>query len=435
VDPEALNFGQASWGTCPNGKSFQQDGLASHKGYQYVTYWDGERRLCLARRRLPDGKWEIIRFGDYRIRGNDTHNVSALGLCPGDGTIHLAFDHHGSRLHYCVSKPGAITEPETTMWAPALFGPVTSDLEKGKRIGGVTYPRFFTTPEGKLQFWFRVGGSGNGDWVLYEYDGVSGVWASLGLVVSRQGRYGSSTRRCAYMNGLHYDTEGRLHASWCWRETGGPLTNHDLCYAMSDDRGRTWLNGAGALVRRPADSTDTGPSHITVATEGIAVQRIQMRRGVYNSMTQIPDSRGRLHVMYHHMPPDAPDARSWRASKKASRYFHYWCTEDGTWHRTQLAFCGSRPKLLVDRHDNLYLFYSGDDVYGFYDLRIATASAAANWSDWHVVHQEPGPFNTQPLVDVYRAREEEVFSIYMQEKPHKNGTPTPLRIIDFKPMR
>lgn len=50
VDAEALYFTEGTWGNCVNGQSFQQDALASFHGWQYATYYDSARRVCLARR-------------------------------------------------------------------------------------------------------------------------------------------------------------------------------------------------------------------------------------------------------------------------------------------------------------------------------------------------------------------------------------------------
>jgi hypothetical protein len=150
VDPAALVYEKSAWGTCPNGKAFQQDGIASHDGRQYITWWDGQRRLCIGRRKMPYGVWEAIHFDDYRHKATDTHNVTVLGICPKNGTIHLAFDHHVHPLHYRVSEEGAATE--AVKWTAELFGPVTSKLNaNGKPLGQVTYPRFLISPEGKLQ--------------------------------------------------------------------------------------------------------------------------------------------------------------------------------------------------------------------------------------------------------------------------------------------
>ena len=55
VDSEALNLGEEKYGNARfskriNGCSFQQDAITTHKGYQYVGYYDGSRRVCIARR-------------------------------------------------------------------------------------------------------------------------------------------------------------------------------------------------------------------------------------------------------------------------------------------------------------------------------------------------------------------------------------------------
>ena len=90
---EALTI-SGRWGTFINGKSYQQMPIETYKGWQYVTYYDPQRHVCIGRRKLPDGVWELIQFKDYLFEGNDNHNVTVLGISPGDGTIHLAFDHH-----------------------------------------------------------------------------------------------------------------------------------------------------------------------------------------------------------------------------------------------------------------------------------------------------------------------------------------------------
>src|SRR3989339_381035 len=87
VDPQALIFPEGQWGTCPNGMSFQQEGLSSLGGWQFATWYDASRRLCVGRRNLPDPAWETLRFADYHLEGNDTHDVAVLGICPGDGSL------------------------------------------------------------------------------------------------------------------------------------------------------------------------------------------------------------------------------------------------------------------------------------------------------------------------------------------------------------
>lgn len=69
-------------------------------GWRYVPYYDANRHVCLARRKLRDSSWQFIRFEDYVLNHDDVHNTISVGICPKDGTIHLSFDHHNHPLYY-----------------------------------------------------------------------------------------------------------------------------------------------------------------------------------------------------------------------------------------------------------------------------------------------------------------------------------------------
>ena len=116
-----------------HGVSFQQDGVVTYKGWQYATYYRGNTSdysgmVGVARRSLPDGAWETMVLPDYIFSTRDSHNDVVIGICPGDGSIHLSFDHHGDPLNYRVSIPGVADNPTTTAWTPSLFGPVIDHL-------------------------------------------------------------------------------------------------------------------------------------------------------------------------------------------------------------------------------------------------------------------------------------------------------------------
>ena len=168
VDDSAIGF-------CPstgferfvNGTSSQQDALVTFNGWQYAVYYKSNRRLALARRQLPDGDWQIFTFA-HQLSEDDTHRVVILGISPGDGKIHLAFDHHNSPLNYMVSRADVATNPPAS-WTKNEFlgGPeeiqhfLGSDPNPGV-FDQVTYARFVTTPDEELQFFWRTGVSGNG---------------------------------------------------------------------------------------------------------------------------------------------------------------------------------------------------------------------------------------------------------------------------------
>ena len=107
---------------------------------------------------------------------------------------------------------------------------------------------------------------------------------------------------------------------------------------------------------------------------------------------------------------------------------------------------GKRPVLLVDRDDNVYLICNRNNMksrslkgaasFGAWgDLQIAAATAANKWSDWTVIFTPKGPFTGEPLLDRYRWRDEGILSVYIQQEPEQLGAASPLRVIDFNPVR
>lgn len=438
VDENALTI-DGRFGRAINGKSFQQDVLVSHNGYQYISFYDSERRVCLARRRLPSGNWNIIRFTDYDFKSNDAHNIISMGICCNDGTIHLAFDHHVDTLHYKVSKKGLANRPETMDWDASSFGPVVSELEKGKTIK-ITYPRFLQTPDGNLQFCYRRGGSGKGDRMMVDYNSNIGSWENTRQIDSGEGIFedemGQSGSRCSYPNGYDYDSEGSLHATWVWRESSQGA-NHDLAYVFSDDLGKSWKNNAGeALNEIP---------HVN--SPGIKVQSIPRVLGLMNTHGQTIDSKRRVHaIMYHCTEKTIKEAGStpgdfrWGPSE-AKRYHHYWRDTNGQWKHHELEWkVGNRPKIFADKNDNLILIYNGDPYkspkepnidIGRQDLIIAVATAKNKWKDWSIVHSAEGPFLNEMLGDKYRWSSEGVLSVIIQNTPKAVHEPSSLKVVDF----
>ena len=212
VDERALNLGDPRFGAVGyagriNGNGFQQDAVVSHKGHQYVAYYDANRRVCIARRKLPTGLWQIIRFDDYVFDNNNAHCSISLGICPGGGTIHLAFDQHNEMLNYRVSRRGVANTADDVHWHADLFGPIRSYLEKGRAIR-ITYRAFGKRRGGGLQFAYRQGSSGNGQRMLVDYDSRNGVWQHTRQIDSAEGTYGASASRSGYANGYTYGPRG-----------------------------------------------------------------------------------------------------------------------------------------------------------------------------------------------------------------------------------
>lgn len=440
VDGQVLVMSGGNWGDIINGVSFQQDAVVTHQEWQYVTYYNTALHVCIARRHLPDGPWQKVELTDYAFAGgNDSHNVISMGICPNDGTIHLSFDHHISTLHYRVSQTGVATDPNGITWGPGLFGPVRNYLEADKPVSGVTYPRFWQTPGGSLQMFYRYGGSGGGDSMLADYDAAAGIWKNTRMVVSRTGYYsdvcGSSTSRNAYLNYPGYGPDGLLHWTWVWRESAGG-TNHDICYAYSADGGYTWYNNAGPMQRMRIGTggdpkqtlldlewSQTGPKvlalPITVSSEDIIAVPMTREYSLMNQQSQAVDPQGRPHtVMYYETDKAGCDV--WAGSD----YHHYWRDHDGTWHHRMLPSArGARPKLFIRENGDAFLMFlrSGSVV-------IAAATAQSGWTDWQQIASDSlhGPYAGEGAGDLYRFREGDgILSIMAQSADT-------LRILDWQ---
>ena len=85
-----------------SGQQFQTEGIKTYKGYQYTVYYNLTRNVCIARRKMPAGKWEEVKL-PYQNAVDDAHNTISMGICENDGSIHLSYDHHNDALHYCYS--------------------------------------------------------------------------------------------------------------------------------------------------------------------------------------------------------------------------------------------------------------------------------------------------------------------------------------------
>lgn len=399
-----------AYGEGLNGLSFQQDAVLSHDGWQYVTFYNAARQVCVARRKLPSGAWRILELKDYTQSENDSHNTISMGICPQDGTLHLAFDHHDNDLHYRKSVAGLATNPDSSAWDATRFGATANQLV-GSRLTTITYPRFVTEPSGKLLMEFRIGSSGEGDSFLYEYDGTTGKWSRLGA----DSRYLDGVGNNGYINGLDYGTQGRLHVTWCWRESPDVVSNHDLLYAYSDDHGRTWKNNAGTAVGQ------TGSRYISPSTAGIAAWTIPQNSGIVNQEAQAADPQGRIHVLIR------TDSTIAGGTRKPF-HTHFWRGEDGKWTRVNTRIpsgspTGDRGKILFDKEGNAYALLPG--------FRIASASAARKWTDWKLTYVGNSTMRTmEPLYDKARLAEEGVLSVFWQEIT-TTGAAT-LRIQDFR---
>ncbi len=257
--------GEGYAATSVNTAVFRGSSIATHGNTQYISYYDPEGYVMLGKRELGTDEWTLQKT-QYKGNIKDAHNVISIGV-DGDGYLHASFDHHGHPLRYAKSvAPGSLELGEME----AMTGIDEND---------VTYPEFYTMPDGDLIFAYRSGASGRGNLVLNRYSNQEKKWSRIhDILIDGEGE------RNAYWQ-MMADNEGTLHLSWVWRETWLVETNHDLCYARSKDGGITWQRSDGTDYELP----------ITMATAEIAWE-IPQNSELINQTSMTADRGGKPYI-------------------------------------------------------------------------------------------------------------------------------------------
>jgi hypothetical protein len=304
-----------------------------------------------------------------------------------DGCLHITYDHHADPLHYRRSaKP---LDPNT-------FGPLTAMT--GQREKRVTYPQFVSLHDGTLLFFYRDGVSGNGDLCINRYDLRNQTWEALQHpAISGAGKCNPYWCRPAV------GADGSLQLVWCWRRTANAETNSRLCYAASPDGGKTWKDSRGSNYTLP----------ITPETAEV-IDPVEENSNLSNQDSSEADSKNHIHVVYR--KNDAMDL---------PQYFHQWW--DGrAWRRQQISrytegftvkgpgakrIPMSRPNLLLDANDRLYVLYR--------DLRqgsrpMVASATAPEYGDWrHFALADVNLLTWEPTYDLARWRKDRVLDLFI----------------------
>jgi hypothetical protein len=255
--------------------------LLTERGHQFVAYYDAERRITVAGRKLGDSKWTRVQPAGVPVPGQtrtsnvtnwDSHNILRLAL-DRDGNLHLAGNMHVNPLvYYRTRVPYDVSTLERI------------DRMTGQRETRCTYPVFFKNASGDLLFRYRDGSSGNGSDLYNIYDPGTRTWRRMIETPLLEGE----GERNAYALEPTLGPDGRFHLVWMWRETPDCATNHTLSYARSRDFVH-WENSRGEPLALP----------ITLAT-GEVIDAAQPGGGLINMTFNLGfDAKQRPVVAYH----------------------------------------------------------------------------------------------------------------------------------------
>ncbi|KAK8113522.1 hypothetical protein PG984_014048 [Apiospora sp. TS-2023a] len=445
-----------------NGNAFQQDAIQSFNGWQYACFYSSRRLdlgdreplyVHLARRKLSIGQWETFVFHDYPQTTDDGHNTVQLGICPGDGTIHLSYDHHCDRLRYRHSIPSLATDPESFSWSPQYFTPtlhhlpgLESSVSHAELLSYITYPRFGQLGD-DLWFSFRTGKAGLGDDHLYLYSASRGAYSSFPSSATNASiattPFLKGIRNNPYIHGLD-SRGGTLYVTWVYRDfvwyegwddpadtkhkqQAGPnsaANNRDLCFAYSSPSsttttgtageevslaapaGQIWRNGTGDVIADLARGESIAPSSPGVTAEAQAV-----------------DHDGGVHVLNRDCCPSSDpriDDGNDNGDDKDVKWKHYYrdpTTKTWTARAVPCGYVsGKRGRLAVSRDDDLYFILPGGEKDGS-GLSIRKAVKSDVYSTytpvWSSATTQGKVFPlTEPLVDTYRLDHDNVLSIF-----------------------
>ncbi|MCA1745929.1 MAG: BNR repeat-containing protein [Bacteroidales bacterium] len=382
--------------TSVNATIFRKNSLVSDARHQYISYYDSTGQMILGKRALQSDAWEL-KATPYKGNVWDAHNIISM-MVDGHGYLHVSWDHHGGPLNYARSVvPGSLE-----------LGPKINMVDSFEKEG-VTYPEFYTLPDGDLLFVYRYGASGAGNIVLNRYSLVHQVWTRVhDNLVSGEGQ------RNAYWQ-MSVDNKGGIHLSWVWRDTWDVSTNHNLCYAYSPNGGVSWETSKGSSLDIP----------VTYETSEV-IWEIPQKSSLINQTSITTDGDGNPAIAsYWTAPGDSVpqyfivyhQKGEWQLSQASQRKMPFYLGGGGT-----LRIPMSRPQLLAEvsgTGTQFYMVYRDEEAGNRIVLASASTEGVMNWTTRVVEGLEVGQWEPSYDTELWRNRGD--FSLFVQKVGQGEG--------------
>lgn len=389
IKERSSSVGMAWSSNTVNTVVFRKNSLCSDGKLQYIAYYTKEGSVVLGKRKVNSHKWD---FRITNLYGNiyDSHNSISI-MTDGEGYLHIAWNHHGNQLHYTRSKnPGSLDLlPEMQM--------------SGLLENSVTYPEFFSLPGGDLLFLYRDGRSGKGNLVINRYDLAKKNWSLLHSNLI----YGEGQRNAYWQTAV--DHKGSIHLSWVWRESPDVATNHDLCYARSDDGGRTWKKSTGESYELP----------ITQSTAEY-ICRIPMNSGLINQTSMCVTDDGKpMIATYWKAPEDSVlqykvvyrSGDSWKTANTGFRQKDIITGGTGTKHASI-----SRPQIInwkKNGKEATALIFRDESFGSKVSVALTNDITASVWTLWHSSAGDVGFWEPSFDTELWRSKKRlDLFVLY-----------------------
>lgn len=396
-----------------NAVVFRKNALTTFKETQYAAYYDDEQYVVLAKRKLNTQKWEVVRT-QYKGDASDAHKSISI-MVDGEGYLHLAWGQHNNNLNYTkATQPGSL-----------IMG------EKERMIGlkenKVSYPEFYKLANGNLLFFYRDGGSGNGNLMINRYDVKRKTWQSV-----QDNLIDGEGKRNAYVQ-TTVDVKGTIHLSWVWRESPDVASNHDLCYAKSSDGGQSWQKSTGETYQLPIN-----------AKNAEYALTIPQNSELINQTSMFADANGKPFI-----------ATYWREQGSLVPQYHIvyktstqWQVRDLGFRKTAFSLSGggtkkipiSRPQLITwtkNKQVAVALIFRDIERGNKVSIAISNDLAAGNWLCKDLSRESVGEW--EPSYDTELWTTKKQLNLFVQKVEQVDGEgkantkPTKVQVLSWKP--
>jgi len=364
---------------------FRKNSITHYNNNQYVAFYDSSGEIVIAKRRLGSKHWQIRKTGFY---GNikDAHNSISI-ITDGEGYIHMSWNQHNSTLNYVRSL-----YPDSLIFSDKI--PMT-----GINENKVTYPQFFKLPDGNLIFIYRDGSSGNGNVSINYYNKKVKKWTKLHTnLIDGEGK------RNAYWQ-AYVDNNGTIHISWTWRESWDVATNHDICYARSEDLGKTWKNSKGEIYSLP----------ITVRNAEYCV-KIPQNSCLINQTSMCTDNNGNPYIATYfkngiNNPPEYhiiyKRKNRWKITRVYTRKYNFSLSGGGT---KKIPI--SRPLLLCDNSNNIYMIFRDKERKNVASIARCSIKNLNKWEIFGLTNFSVGMW--EPTADIEYWKKQNILYLFIQ---------------------
>lgn len=392
---------------------FRKNSLVTFKGEQYAAYYNNNQVLVLAKRKSGSVNWQVAAT-QYKADAADAHKDISI-MVDGAGYLHVAWGHHNQTLNYAKS-----IKPESLVLS-------AQQSMTGISESKVSYPEFYRLPDGDLLFVYRDGGSGNGNLVMNRYSITTHKWVNV-----QQNLIDGEGKRNAYWQ-MCIDKKGTIHISWVWRESPDVASNHDMCYARSNDGGLTWEKSTGEKYILP----------INAANAEYAC-KIPQHSELINQTSMFADDKGNPFI-----------ATYWRDSSTTIPQYHIVFKTGDQWHsadlglrKTAFSLGGTGTKRIPISRPQIIAWNRGGKQSAaiiFRDTERGDKVSVAVNNDLQSANWKVNDLNTtsvgewEPTYDTELWKAKKVLSLFVQKVTQVDGEgrasiqPTNVQVVEWKP--